>query len=131
MRKSAIWLCVAASAAMAQYTVVPAGAPPPEVTAAFASMLQKEGAKVVGAGNAVVCEVWFRTAAPHGPKATEEGISIPTIPHGAFVGVLRFTGKGSDRRGQGIEAGVYTLRYTHQPVNGDHLGVAPQRDFLV
>ncbi|MGH9659422.1 MAG: hypothetical protein ACRD96_12820, partial [Bryobacteraceae bacterium] len=25
----------------------------------------------------------------------------------------------------------YTLRYSHQPVNGDHLGVAPQRDFLV
>ncbi len=27
--------------------------------------------------------------------------------------------------------GVYTLRYGNYPVNGNHQGVAPQRDFLV
>ena len=30
-----------------------------------------------------------------------------------------------------MKPGVYTLRYSMFPINGDHQGVAPQRDFLV
>jgi len=30
-----------------------------------------------------------------------------------------------------LNAGVYTLRYALQPVNGDHLGVSPFREFLL
>ena len=48
-----------------------------------------------------------------------------------MLGVIRFPAKGEDRRGQSIQPGVYTLRYSLHPDNGDHLGVAPQRDFLV
>ena len=36
-----------------------------------------------------------------------------------------------DRRGQSLKPGTYTLRYSQHPVNGDHQGVAPQRDFAV
>jgi len=79
----------------------------------------------------VVCEIWFRSAAPAGPKSAEEGVTLPLIPQGALLGVLRFPARGSDRRGQPIKPGVYTLRYSLQPVNGDHQGVAPQRDFLL
>ena len=56
---------------------------------------------------------------------------MPTIPSGALLGVLRFPAKAGDRRGQTIAAGVYTLRYGNYPVNGNHQGVAPQRDFLL
>src|SRR5205807_7851250 len=66
-----------------------------------------------------------------GPKSNEEGVTLPTIPQGALLGALRFPGRGADRRGQNIKAGVYTLRYALHPVNGDHQGVAPQRDFAV
>jgi hypothetical protein len=93
------------------------------------SMLQQDGLKVTG--SKPVCEMWLRTSLPSGPKSSEEGIDIPTIPHGSFLGVIRFPAKGEDRRGQGLEPGVYTLRYSLHPVNGDHLGVAPQRDFMV
>jgi hypothetical protein len=47
------------------------------------------------------------------------------------LGVLRFPSAGADRRGQTIKPGVYTLRYGLYPVNGDHQGAAPQRDFAV
>ena len=47
------------------------------------------------------------------------------------MGVVRFPEKHSDRRGQQIKAGVYTMRYSYFPQNGDHQGVAPQRDFLL
>ena len=44
---------------------------------------------------------------------------------------MRFASEGSDRRGQTIKAGLYTMRYSDFPVDGAHQGVAPQRDFLL
>jgi len=103
---------MAAGAAFAQYKVEPAGPPPSDLPPAISGILQKDGYKVSG-------------------QSAEEGVTLPTIPQGALLGVLRFPARGSDRRGQPIKPGVYTLRYSLQPVNGDHQGVAPQRDFLV
>jgi len=129
MLKSLVVLIMAAGAAFSQYKVEPAGPPPSDLPGSISATLQKDGTRV--AGSAPVCEIWFVSKAPSGPKSTEEAVSLPTIPQGALLGVLRFAGKGSDRRGQTIKPGVYTLRYSLQPVNGDHQGVAPQRDFLV
>jgi hypothetical protein len=131
MLKPLVFLIMAAGAAFPQYKVEPAGAPPSELPAAISATLQKDGSKIVAGNGSPFCEVWFRTAAPVGPKSTEDGVSVPTIPQGALMGVLRFPARGADRRGQTIKPGVYTLRYALQPVNGDHQGVAPQRDFLL
>jgi hypothetical protein len=115
----------------ADYKLEPAGSPPSEVSPALASLLQKEGHKIVAPSGSAFAEVWFCSAAPSGTKSTEQGVSFTAIPHGALMGVIRFPAKGEDRRGQSIQPGVYTLRYSLHPDNGDHLGVAPQRDFLV
>ncbi len=48
-----------------------------------------------------------------------------------MLGALRFPGEGHDYRDQSIGKGVYTLRYGLQPVNGDHLGVSPNRDYML
>lgn len=122
---------MAAGAAFPQYKVAPVGPPPSEIPAAIAGTLQKDGYKIVAPNGTPFCEIWFRTTAPSGPKSTEDAVSLPTIPQGALMGALRFPGRGADRRGQTIKAGVYTLRYSLNPVNGDHQGVAPQRDFLL
>ena len=119
-----------AAAAFGQYTAAPSGPPPVELSVGVRDALQKDGAKVTGPSG-VVCELWFLAAEPAGPKSTEDGVTLPMIPQGALLGALRFPVKGLDRRGQTIKAGVYTLRYGNYPVNGDHQGVAPQRDFLV
>jgi hypothetical protein len=58
-------------------------------------------------------------------------VSLPNIPQGSLLGAIRFPAKGVDRRGNPIAAGVYTLRYSNYPQNGDHQGVAPQRDFML
>ena len=121
---------LAFSPAFGQYKMEPAGIPA-DLPPAFASLVQKEGVKVLGANGSAWAEVWFRTTAPSGPKNTEEGVVLPTIPQGAFLGIIRFPANGADRRGQPIKPGVYTMRYGNHPVNGDHLGVAPQRDFAV
>jgi hypothetical protein len=131
MHKFAVSLLLTAGALTAQYKSEPAGPPPAELAPAIGQALQQQGTKIVaGAGN-VFCEVWFRTTLPAGPKSTEDSVTLATVPHGALLGAIRFSGQGADRRGQVIKAGVYTLRYSLQPVNGDHLGVSPQRDFLV
>ena len=123
-------LLLCSLAAFGQYKAESAGAPPAEVAPAIAAVLQKDGAKVTNNGKAY-CEIWFRTNKPPAAKSSEDGVSLPAMPMGALLGVIRFDGKGADRRGQTIKAGVYTLRYGIMPINGDHQGAAPQRDFLL
>jgi len=130
MKKVMLCACLAATTALAQYVLEKAGAPPSEVAPAIREALNPEGARVVAPNGKPFCEVWLLRKVPSGPKTTEENVSLPTIPHGALVGVLRFPGQGADRRGQVIKPGVYTLRFAYYPVDGAHQGVAPQRDFL-
>jgi hypothetical protein len=120
-----------AGIAFPQYKLESAGPPPSGLPAAIAGTLQKDGSKVVAGNGTTFCEIWFRSSVPSGPKTTEDGVTLPTIPQGSLLGVLRFPARGADRRGQNIKPGVYTLRYALQPVNGDHQGVAPQRDFML
>jgi hypothetical protein len=122
--------CLLTTAALAQYKLESAGAPPSELTPAIREALAKEGARVVAPNGKPFCEVWLRAKAPTGTKTTEANVSLVDIPHGSLLGVIRFPGQGADRRGQVIKPGLYTLRLAYYPVDGAHQGVAPQRDFL-
>lgn len=129
MTKLLLTLFLLASLAFS-HTIVPAGAPPAGLNPALAGTLQKDGVRVLD-GEKVVSEIWFRSTAPSGPKSAEEAVTLPTIPQGALLGVIRLPERGADRRGQTLKPGLYTLRYSNYPQNGDHQGVEPQRDFLV
>lgn len=131
MKNSLLIFALAAGAAFGQYKMEPAGGPPAELAPAFATVLQTPGVKILGPSGSVYCEVWLRTLAPSGPKSGDDAVVLPTIPQGALLGVIRFAGPAQDRRGQPLKAGIYTMRYSQYPVNGDHQGVAPQRDFAL
>ncbi len=131
MMKRALSLIAVAATALGQYKLDSTGAAPSEVAPAIAGLLQDKGHKILAPDGKVWCEIWFVKASPAGPPTSESDVTWKTVPMGAVIGALRFPAAGYDRRGQGIKAGVYTLRYGMQPVNGDHQGVAPQRDFLV
>ena len=130
MHRFALSLFLAAAAALAQYKSEPAGTPPAEIAPAISQALQQQGTKITGSDGAVYCEVWFRASMPAGSKPADETITL-AVPQGALVAVIHFPAKGADRRGQIIKPGVYTLRYSQIPVNGDHQGAAPQRDFVL
>jgi hypothetical protein len=130
MMKIGVFL-LAATAAFAQYKAQPAGDPPGDIAAPVLAALNKTGTKVVADNGSAYCEIWLRSTMPSGPNTGESSVTLPTIPKGALLGLLRFTAKGADRRGQTIAPGVYTLRYGDFPINGNHQGVAPQRDFLL
>jgi hypothetical protein len=129
MRKLFFSLLLTVSTVVAQYKTEPAGAPPSELNPSVVSLLNKEGLKISD-GSKVIAEVWFRSSMPKGGQA-EDMKSLSEVPHGALLGAIRFPANYSDRRGQQIKAGVYTMRYSLFPQNGDHQGVAPQRDFLL
>ncbi len=131
MTKGLLLFTLAAGSALAQYKAEPAGLPPTELDAAIAAALQKDGTKIVAANGTVFCEIWLRANLPSGPKQDEANVTLPTVPHGALLGAVRFPGRGTDRRGQSLKPGVYTLRFSIYPVDGNHQGVAPQRDFLI
>ncbi len=103
----------------------------PEPAAALKGSLEASGTKIVDGTGKVYAEIWLRTALPADAKSAEQNITLPELPHGALIGVISFSAAASDRRGQAIKAGLYTLRYSQFPITGDHQGVAPQRDFVV
>lgn len=117
-----------ASAASAQYKSTPGLAPSSEIPAAFSSKLAP-GFQIADASGKPYCEIWFVRTAPSGPKTNDDSVTLQTFPVGSLLGVVRFDGNGSDRRGQQVKPGVYTLRYGWMPNTGTHVGAAPQRDF--
>jgi hypothetical protein len=119
---------LAGIAAAADYRTEPAGPPPPEA-AAVAQALIPEGVKVVRPDGNILAEFWF--AREVGPEGAPEQNATWGIAHGTFLGVVRAGARWSDRRGQPIRPGVYTMRLSFFPMNGDHQGVAPQRDFAI
>jgi hypothetical protein len=102
MKTFFVWLSLATSIAFGQYKMDTAGAPPADLSPAFAALLQQQGVKILAASGSVYCELWLRVKAPSGPKSTDDGVALPTIPQGALLGVIRFTGAAQDRRGQPI-----------------------------
>jgi hypothetical protein len=113
------------------HTMESAGAPPSDLAPALAGTLQKDGIRILDNAKKPLMEFWFVATAPTGPKTTEEAVSWETVPTGSFLGVVRFPDRGSDRRGNTVKPGLYTMRFALYPQNGNHQGVEPQRDFLV
>jgi hypothetical protein len=111
------------------YKLEPIATPAPDLPAAYASEIATQGYRVNGPSGAW-CEVWFRKTIPTTAKPSDPAIALP-IAQGTLIGVIRFPKAGSDRRGQGLKPGVYTLRYSNFPTDGAHQGVAPQRDFAL
>ncbi len=75
-------------------------------------------------------EFWFakqlKTAAKDLP-----GALYPELANAEFVGVVSLPKGMTDFRGQAMPAGAYTLRYQLLPQDGNHMGVAPNPDFLL
>lgn len=136
-----VLLAVAAAATLAatpnaapvqgKYTVAELKESAPDaLTPEVRNSLGKAGHRVNDSAGKVVCEVWLRPDLPVIEKIQEQFVMYPIEP-GTLVGAVRFPAAGSDYRKQKFNAGVYTLRYGHQPQDGNHLGTADYRDFLI
>jgi hypothetical protein len=113
-----------------QYKATPGLALSSEIPAPFASQLAP-GFQIADASGKPYAEIWFVKTAPSGPKTNDDSVTLQTIPVGSFLGVIHFDGNGSDRRGQQVKPGFYSMRYAWMPNSGTHVGAAPQRDFAL
>lgn len=76
------------------------------------------------------CELWLRKSVPaQANKSTE--LAYPQFAESTLLGVIHFPQAAADFRGHPIPAGFYTMRYELLPDDGNHLGVAPNRDFVL
>jgi hypothetical protein len=115
----------------ADHSVTAARTPLPDgFAAAVAEEISEQSVRVVRGSSRTVCEIWLgsklRIAEDFQPSAE---VLYPFQP-GALIGAIQFPRRGSDFRDQRIDAGLYTLRYGQQPVDGNHVGTSPTRDFL-
>ena len=137
-RTTVLAVCLFATAARAQaqdsYKIEPLkAAPPAGLAAAMKDALASEGVRILDAQGKPFAEIWLRKAIPASakPSGPKGAILFPVLGEGEFLGAVRFAAEAHDYRDQTIPAGPYTLRYGLQPVNGDHLGVSPNRDFAL
>ena len=106
-------------------------APPADLPAPLRDAVRSDALEVKSPGG-VLCEIWLRKEVPvAATPSTELGVTFGQIAEGTFLGVMRIATPATDFRNQKIKSGLYTLRYALHPVDGNHQGVAPQRDFAL
>jgi len=111
---------------------IPEAVFPEAVPEAFAKLLDPKGMRLVGPRGEAIYDLWFRREIPLGEKPVAGmRIYFPNLELGGLVGVLRSYGKEVDYRESELPEGVYSMRYSIQPEDGDHMGTAETRDFLV
>ncbi len=101
-----------------------------EVPDAVKAALQDKGQRVLDKDGTPLVSVWLAKSVKTYKKDVE-GANYPSLETSSFVGVVTFAQDGKDFRGQTIPKGTYTLRYALLPNDGNHMGVAPNRDFLL
>jgi hypothetical protein len=104
------------------------GAPASAIAEPVRKTLEPRGYRVATPDGPV--DLWLRAELPSG-KNPESGVVYDKLAPSTLVGVITFAKDSKDYKGQRIAAGTYTMRYEVQPDNGDHLGTAPTRDFVL
>jgi hypothetical protein len=133
----ALLLAVAdsARATEAKYSIkATKNAPPKELKEPVRKLLEEQSAELLDDKGAVICEVWFRKEVPANATAAQlkNGLTYrDNVKETTVLGAIQFHQDGRDYRKQKIKAGVYTLRLGFQPMDGDHMGTAPNPDFCL
>jgi hypothetical protein len=101
------------------------------VPEAVRQALEGKGYRLTLDGPTPACELWIRKNIPAQTKKDVEGVAYPQLAESTLIAVIHFPQASADFRGHSIPAGFYTLRYAIMPNDGNHLGAAPSRDFLL
>ena len=101
------------------------------VSAPVTQVLDSQGQRLILSDGTPLCDIWMRKNVPARIAKDSGGVLYPELVESALVGVISFPQAAADFRGQPIAPGTYTMRYALMPDDGNHLGVAPDRDFLL
>lgn len=104
--------------------------PPSELAEPIREVLNRQSLQF-GSGDEPAFEIWLRQELPVQSKPNDPAQALGTISPGTLVGALRVNSAIRDFRDDRVKTGVYTLRYAHQPQDGDHMGTAPEPHFVI
>lgn len=104
--------------------------PPAELDAAVAARLSPTGIRVTGP-KGPYCDLWLATPWNVNPDFKPSNSHLYPFVSGDLLGAIRYAAKTPDFRDQQLRKGVYTLRYSLQPQDGNHVGTSDTRDFCV
>lgn len=122
-------VCLAAVPAGAQK--LEKGVPVPDaIPAALKAVVQPQGVRVVNDAGPYA-EIWLNKALAAEVKEGAGDLAYPGIPDGSFLGVWRYVAAGSDFRSQPVKPGFYSMRHALMPIDGNHVGASPYRDFVL
>jgi hypothetical protein len=134
------WLVVASlftllpAVGRAQYTIKEAETEPPkELDKSIGDLLGKNAVQLMDSKGDLLCEVWFRKEVPSDATAQQikNGLTFHELQETTLLGAIRVDKQITDYRKQKIKPGVYTLRLAFQPMDGDHMGTAPNPEFCL
>jgi hypothetical protein len=102
-----------------------------ELAAEIAEQLAPTGYRVIQDGGRALWEIWPAKKWTLEADFAANAERLYGFEPGQLMGVARLRRRGADFRDQTLSRGVYTLRYALQPVDGNHVGTSPTRDFLL
>ena len=105
---------------------------PKGLSPGIAKLLDPAGYQITGDDDPLV-EMWLLKSLSVKPKFKPNFTQMYPFTPGQLVGAIRVAEdvEYADFRGQAIKAGVYTLRYGLQPMDGNHVGTSETYDFLL
>lgn len=124
--------CLAASAAADDELKLSAVEKLPDgLSEKISAALEPQGFAVAGQ-DGPVCTLWLAKSWDMKPKFKPTlTVQYPLTP-GQLAGAIEVQADSfTDFRGQPVKPGVYTLRYGHQPQDGNHVGTSDLSDFLL
>ncbi len=99
----------------------------PELAKQFAA----KGYRVQRDSSRTVCELWLTKELEVTANFEPTNERLYPFQPGQLIGLVHFARRSSDFRDQSLSSGWYTLRFDLQPVDGNHVGTSPTRDFLL
>jgi hypothetical protein len=125
------WLALPTASGQ-QYSVQSMERPQTEdVSEEIAKRIADQGVRVTRGESRTVCEIWFCKDLAIDPDFKPTAERLYPFKPGQLIGLYHLRRRGSEFRDQQVSSGWYTLRFGLQPVDGNHVGTSPTRDFLL
>lgn len=104
--------------------------PPQELDESIRKLLQERSVQIVD-GSKTVYEFWFVREVPATAKPASAAKALDTLKQTTLLGAVAVSKSARDYRDDDVAAGIYTLRFSLQPQDGNHLGTAEFPYFAV
>lgn len=94
-------------------------------------VLDPRGYRITLEDGSELCDLWLRKNIPASTRKGSDARLYPQLSPSTMVGMISFPKAAADYKGDPVPAGLYTMRYELLPADGNHLGVAPNPDFVL